>query len=436
MDRKLKRFTRAFLRDQEGSIMVFMAFSLFVFFGLASLAIDMSYFYLLKNRLQTTADIAALSAVRQLPDENATLTVALEYTAKNMSTSNHGNVLATADVVLGKWDSNTRTLIPAGNPLNAVRVITRRSQANDNAARTFFAGILGFNSVNIDTSAIAALTATGVTCVLALSTSAGGAISTSGTADVRIDGCSVMANSTAPNAVSIGGSSSLEVECISTAGGVSGSPTLNTCALVNEGARPIPDPYANLSIPSVSHCDVNGNYNIQDGSLSDTNGDGYIKVCGRLTIKGNFTLQDDVTYIIEDAFAVDAGAVASATSVTFIVQDKVTINGGANFTISAPTWDQQFDDQTGMVFIQDPATSYSPNNQVKLNGGSNTEFTGVVYVPNNDLTFTGGNTIDSDGCTQIVALTVSFGGNADIDSNCSILNVPTLELTDASSLVR
>jgi hypothetical protein len=89
-----------------------------------------------------------------------------------------------------------------------------------------------------------------------------------------------------------------------------------------------------------------------------------------------------------------------------------------------------------MVFIQDPSTSYSPSNKVTLNGGSNTEFTGVIYVPNNDVTFTGGNVTDSNGCTLIVGLTVSFSGNADMENNCSLLGVTAIDLSGPSSLVR
>lgn len=430
----MRKNIQFFVNDQRGSVITFVAVGIFILVGMAAFAVDASYFYILKNRLQTTADISALASVRQFPDENMMLTVALEYSSKNMATNNHGSVLANTDMVTGNWNSNTRTFTPANNPLNAVRVVTRRSQANDNAAGTFFANIFGIASVDITTSAIAALTATGEICVLALSPTASDAISTSGGSPISLDACSIMANSTASDSVSIGGSSELEVDCVSTAGGVSGTPTLNTCAQINDNAPPIIDPYADLIMPIVSYCDY-GNYSTQDGSLSDTNGDGYIKVCGRLTIKGDFTLQDDVTYIIEDAFTMNAGATASATSVTFITQDKVSINGNTSLSLTAPTWDQQFAGQTGMVFIQDPSTPNSPNNQVKLNGGSNTEFTGVIYVPNNDITFTGGNSSDDDGCTRIIGLTISFTGGADIENNCSILGVPSL-VVSSSSLVR
>lgn len=431
-----KRFVRAFLSDERGSTLVLMAIGLFTSAGIAALAVDIGYFYLLKDRLQTTADVSALAAVRQLPDEDAARTTAVAYAVMNMPTGAHGNVLATADVVPGNWDSGTRTFSAASTPLNAVQVVTRRSQANGNAAGTFFAKIIQNDLVDIKSSAVAVTGSDGEACVLALSSSASGAVGTSGGGTVDMDGCSVMANSNAADAVSVGGGSVLDVECVSTRGGVSGTPAM-VCAAAKEGVSIIPDPYAAiLSLPTVSYCDKSGNYSTQNGSLSDVNGDGYIKVCGRLTIKGNFTLQNNKTYILEGAFAVNAGASATATGVTFIAEDAVTINGGSSFTISAPISDREFDGQSGMVLIQDPSTPNSSSNKVKLNGGSNTEFTGVIYVPNNDITFTGGNVTDSNGCTQIVGLTVSFSGSADIENNCSLLGVTALDLSGPSALVR
>jgi hypothetical protein len=415
--------------------MLLMAIGLLASASMAALAVDMGYFYLLKTQLQTTADVSALAAVRQLPDEDAARTAAVAYAVLNMPTSEHGSVLATSDVVPGNWDTGSRTFTAAGTPLNAVQVVTRRSQANGNAAGSFFARIIDRDAIDIKSSAVAISSTDGEACVLALSSSASGAVGTSGGGNVDLDGCYVMANSVAADAVSVSGGSVLDVECVSTSGGVSGSPTMD-CSAANEGVSAVIDPFASIAMPSVSFCDKSGNYNTQNGSLSDVNGDGFIKVCGRLTIKGNFTLENDRTYIIEDAFAINSGASASATGVTFIVQDSVTINGGSSFSISAPTSDREFDGQSGMVFIQDPSTSYSPSNQVKLNGGSNTEFTGVIYVPNNDVTFTGGNATDSNGCTLIVGLTVSFSGNTDVENNCSLLGVTAIDLSGPSSLVR
>ena len=108
-----KRCVRAFLRDQRGGTFVFMAIGLLASMSLAALAVDMGYLYILKNRLQTTADVAALAAVRQLPDQNALRTTALDYAPKNMAASAHGNVLVTGDVVPGYWNSSARTFTAA-----------------------------------------------------------------------------------------------------------------------------------------------------------------------------------------------------------------------------------------------------------------------------------------------------------------------------------
>ncbi len=159
-----KRCVRAFLRDQQGGTLVFMAIGLFASVGMAALAVDVGYLYILKNRLQTTADVAALAAVAEIPgydevgevpDQDAMRATALQYAPKNMPASEHGSVLATADVVTGNWDPSTRTFTAAGNPVNAAQVVTRRSQANGNTAPTFFAHLMGIDGVDIMRAAIA-----------------------------------------------------------------------------------------------------------------------------------------------------------------------------------------------------------------------------------------------------------------------------------------
>jgi len=77
-----------------------------------------------------------------------------------MNPSINGNVLKAADVFTGNWDRATVTFTPGGTPLNAVRVITRRADANGNPLATNFLRILGlwglpFDRWNISVEAIA-----------------------------------------------------------------------------------------------------------------------------------------------------------------------------------------------------------------------------------------------------------------------------------------
>ncbi len=211
----------AFLQDQRGSVFAIIGIGLVMAAGLTALAVDMGYLYGLKGRLQTTADFAVLAAVTQLPDEDAARTMALDYAAKNMPASEHGGVLANADVVTGNWDSSTRTFTPAGNPINAVRVVTRRSQANGNAAGLFFARILGFDEVDVETTAIASSQA-GDACIVALDPSAADALRIAGTANVTID-CGARVNSTSPSAIRTNGGGCLTASAINVAGGSTGA---------------------------------------------------------------------------------------------------------------------------------------------------------------------------------------------------------------------
>ena len=72
--------------------------------------------------------------------------------------------------------------------VNALRVIAKRSQDNGNAAPTFFARILGFDSLDIEVSAVA--TSGLSACMLALEPSDNKAFDV-GNRDYLVNGCSV-----------------------------------------------------------------------------------------------------------------------------------------------------------------------------------------------------------------------------------------------------
>ncbi len=74
-----------------------------------------------------------------------------------MAVAAHGNVLDPSDVVLGNWNADTHTFTPAGGSIcvNAVQVITRRSQANGNPAELFLARILGFYDTDVSAQSVA-----------------------------------------------------------------------------------------------------------------------------------------------------------------------------------------------------------------------------------------------------------------------------------------
>ncbi len=204
---KFDSSARRFRRDQGGSAITMFAVFLMVGAGFAAIVIDGGHLYSLKSKLQTTADAAVLVAVSELPDTDAARTAAIVMAGKNMATGEHGAVLANADVVTGIWEAGTRTFTPEDDDedaINAVRVVTRRSQANGNAAGLFFARVLGFNEVDIETSAIASSASGGDACVIALEPSAQDALRISGGAVVTLN-CGVIVKSTDNRSIRVSG---------------------------------------------------------------------------------------------------------------------------------------------------------------------------------------------------------------------------------------
>lgn len=151
------KLLKDFARSESGAVYVWVALGIIALFGFGALAIDMSYLYVLRNQAQITADSAVLAGAGELPDVAAARTAAKDYADRNMSTKVHGTILTDSDIVVGSWDADTSTFVPNGADQNALRVTIRRSQANGNEVPTFLASVLGVSSVDVSTSAVAAI---------------------------------------------------------------------------------------------------------------------------------------------------------------------------------------------------------------------------------------------------------------------------------------
>ncbi len=414
---RIRGHIKAFLHDQRGSVLTIMGFGLVMAAGFTALAVDMSYLYALKGRLQTTADFAALAAVTQLPDDDAAEDTALEYAAKNMPASEHGGVLANADVVAGNWDGSSRTFTPAGDPINAIRVVTRRSQANGNAAGLFFARVLGFNQVDVETTAIAS-TASGGACVIALEPSADDALRVSGGAVVTL-GCGAVVNSTGNKAIRVaGGGACLTATSITTMGDTQGSCINSETAIETAAPDPVADPMDYLDDADNDDCDFVtvvevtvdtvldpgvycGGIDINGGPIVDFNPGNYIIKGDGLSITGNpIVTGDEVMFY----FSPDITGIPDTNPAT-----TVHLAGTADITLSAPT----SGDYKDVLFYQDGNT---PDNFInKFNGGADLELNGVLYFPNNIVHFSGNG--DPGGATSIIGRMVKFSGNANLGTN-------------------
>ena len=139
-----------FLHDESGGYTIWSLiwFSLYVAMG--GLAVDVTDAYRNQTMLQSTADASSLAAVMSLPDQTDGLAQALFYAADNMNPAINGFVLDADEVIFGNWNFSARTFTPDTTSPNAVRVITRRDDANQNPLPTNFLRILGLWGLPLD----------------------------------------------------------------------------------------------------------------------------------------------------------------------------------------------------------------------------------------------------------------------------------------------
>ena len=171
--------------DESGSVALIFAASLLMILGLAALVIDLGRAHLVKRELQNAAEAGALAGARALSlPANSTTTNWTNGTAKASSTVRlnfaNGAQLsdyAAANVQAGYWDirwtaatapanlngsADLATYVPV-NPtyeVPAVKVTIAKTASGTGSSapmNTFFASILGVNSMTMQASAVAML---------------------------------------------------------------------------------------------------------------------------------------------------------------------------------------------------------------------------------------------------------------------------------------
>jgi len=159
--RLIVRKAQQFKDDERGVGSTFAIFMAIICIGIGGLAIDVSNAWQMRQRLQTTADVAAHAGALMIvfPDVTGiktTVSEALAVAEMNMPTSRFQNVLTAADITIGRWNTVTRQMtVDALTPPNAVEVVTRLDDTNNNPLGTFFLRLMGFSHWQISTRAVA-----------------------------------------------------------------------------------------------------------------------------------------------------------------------------------------------------------------------------------------------------------------------------------------
>lgn len=161
------------IKLQQGSSLVAAMLFLPIMLAFFALAIDIGYYYVVRNELQNAADAAALAGAENLvrnisdlttPDFNTARVKALSVIPLNNADNNY---LIDGQIVNGYWDVTGKypgLLSTVGNDTSityypAIEVTIKKENANNNGPfKSFFAAtMLGIKSINMKAKAVSVI---------------------------------------------------------------------------------------------------------------------------------------------------------------------------------------------------------------------------------------------------------------------------------------
>ncbi len=389
---------------ERGFVLITTVLSLVVLAAFLGLAVDVGYVQLVKTRMQTAADAAALGGAQEMKanGSSAVVTAARGDAALNGFTDGRNGVAVTVNnpPTSGYYQSDS----------TAVEVIIAQS------VPAFFLELAGTSSTNVRARAVARQES-GTSCLYMLDPSSSGTLSASGGATVQVN-CGVVDNSSNSRAVTLSGGARIAATSVSIVGNYSVSGGASISPAPTTGVTADGDPLSYLPTPSVGAC-TQTNLSVSGGNTKTLDPGVY---CNGLRLSGGavVTLNPGV-YIMEGGgLSVSGGARLSGTGVMFYLTagsgygyGAVNLSGGTTVILAAPTTDSY----AGILFYQD--RSISSGTASSFSGGTGAVLQGAVYFPTTSLTYSGGST--SAAYTVLVAKAITFSGGTTLNSDYSSL---------------
>ncbi len=401
-------------RRETGIIVILAALSMFVLMAFMGLALDASFLYFQKRRMQTAADAAAYAgALEKLRGNSntAATSAAMNDSSLNGFTDQTDSVAVTVNIPPASGSK-------AGNS-NFIEVIISQPQP------TWFMRAMNFTSATVNARAVAGLGSTNNGCVYALNRDTSqntNGFFFNGTATATFS-CGVFSNA---NFKSNSSSACISTPTVSYTGTYSDGSTTAGCGPTGISAGvPIVDPLMNkYSIPSYSGCDYT-KLKINNTGTTTLNPGVY---CGGITIGGSATqvnFNPGSYILVGGGLSVTSSATLSGIGVTFFNTydasnhySGITINGSGTVTFKAPTSGTY----KGLLFYQDPTVTWSANNGSIIAGGANSVYDGILYFPTTDLQYTGNSSSSpggTDGYTMLIGYNIKVVGTATVNSDFS-----------------
>jgi hypothetical protein len=419
------------LRSEKGQATVLVAmFMALVMLGFLALALDVGYLFHERRMVQAAADAAAVAAAEEVTAGNSISSTNV-VNAANVASKLNGfdTTLATNPATVSLSASTTGNFSNADAavaPVNWVQATVSRP------IRTFFLGAFnhGMSTINISGTAVAAGGAAAPSCICLTGTT-GTDLNMSNNAQLNAHNCGVTADSSSGNAITIVGSANVcgtSVQAVSTnwnnSGNINNNGSICPAATAVQGSAPCVNNLVVPTLPTGITCysnPINGwvlpgytaDYVLPMQGVNETNGhvENEVSTSGamcytslNLSNAHSVTFSPGYTYFIQGDFTTGGGAPVTGIGVTFVISGTINIANGVTVNLSAPT----VNGVAGTLFY------VNGNTPVTIQGGSNSNFSGVISAPNSALTLNNGTGTTTN--MDIVAKTLTMAGGAALSS--------------------
>jgi len=276
-----------FLADQHGGVAPIFALALVPMIGLGGAAIDYSRASAARTAMQASLDAAALMIAKDA----------------QLIPSDQVGSRATQLFNAGFGRDDVQSLQVNATVSNGTGGTTVTATAGGAVATTFM-HILGQSTMDIGARASVVSASDGLGCVLSLNPLASGAATAQGTTSVKLNGCSLYDNSADGNALTVGGSATVQADFVGVVGGIGSSTGITATNGIRTRISPVADPYADVPAPIYSGCDQH-NYTARNTVTINPG-----VYCGGIGVNANavLTLNPGLYIIDGGGFTINGGA--------------------------------------------------------------------------------------------------------------------------------
>lgn len=383
------------VRSRDGSFAVMSALLIVPLLAAASLALDTAAAYLEATKLQESLDAAALGSLKAFA-ETQSVPIAVK-TAKGLFGGSFKEQFASP---LLESDGTFKVDLDLSSA-------AFEEVAEASATIQYKPNLLPWAGFDITRRSLAIRSKPMESCILALHPSNARSFTVSGSSNVDLTECTVVANSASEQAIYIAGNAQFKAKCLISHGGISLHNSVNlACDTPATRAPIVADPYAHKQLPEAGDYPARlvpqaakvallpGRYREMKLGVAAALAPGYYFIDG-----GKLQITDSAIVIGE--------------GVTFFLINgaELDIHGEAVINLSPSTkgtW-------AGFLIVAE----HDNTQRAVINGNSNSSMTGIIYMPGaKELHYSGGRDTKG-GCIRLVAQEITLIGSSRFSIDCS-----------------